>query len=90
MLFWKDTDEAKQESLNKSPFKQGNELAVQETVYNRKAECMEKTELAYKGIPVKTIIKIAEEGNRCFLCGKTYGKDCKCEDDYKALRCRKE
>lgn len=80
MLFWKDTDEAKQESLNKSAFKQGNELGVQEAVYNRKAECMEKARLAYEGTPVKVVIKTGGEGDTCSFCGKTFGKDHKCGD----------
>ena len=74
---------AKQDSSNNfmSAIKRGIELEEQESVYKKKAERMEKARIAYEGTPLKTIIKTAEEGKPCFLRGKTFGKDCKCEDD---------
>jgi hypothetical protein len=74
---------AKQEASSnfESAIKRGIELEEQESVYKRKAESMEKARLAYEGTPVKIVIRTAKEGDLCSLCGKTYGKDCKCEDN---------
>lgn len=77
------TDEAIQESLNGfTPiFQIGNKLEVQETVYKRNAELMEKARLTYEGTPVKIVIRTARESDTCALCGRVCGQDHKCRDD---------
>jgi hypothetical protein len=50
-------------------------------MYKDSAERIRTARLAYEGTPVTLVIKPAIEGKPCILCGKTYGKGCKCGDE---------
>jgi hypothetical protein len=58
---------------------QGMEFEVD--IYLTKAESMKKAMLEFDGTPVKMIINTGGEEDPVILCGKTYGKGCKCGDE---------
>ena len=55
-----------------------DDMVNQESDYEAIARVMEKARFSYTGVPVKTIIKTAEKGERCFCCGEICGKDHEC------------
>jgi hypothetical protein len=75
---WKSREEMKSYL---STFEHGKELEAQEAKYKSTAKLMRAERLSYQDIPVKMLIKTGGEGDTCFLCSKTIGKDHKCGAD---------
>jgi hypothetical protein len=64
-----------------STYEHDKELEEQEVEYKRRGALMAKLRFAYKGTPIKTVIKTGEENDRCFSCGKIIGKNHVCGDN---------
>ena len=55
------------------------ELIEEENIYDAKSKVMKKERLVYKNVPIKTIIKTVEAGERCFCCGEIHSENHQCE-----------
>lgn len=66
--------EEERKNLTSTIIEQFLEMSLLATVYCKKDKLMKRARLAYKGIPVKTVIMTGKVGEGC-------GKDLKCEDN---------